>query len=149
MKLRLERFSKINRNVIFELSTNIEQFPKIMPKYFKSLKITSSNNSEIFVSEEINFLGFSLNVKTKHTVSPPEFHEIKILSGPLRNSIFSEKYVEVNNGTKIIIDVILEFSGFGKLFSIFGFFLERKINRVMDEFVASCEKQNSLFSSKG
>ena len=147
LKVCLERFSKINRDTIFALSTNIEEFPKIMPKYFKSLKITSSRDSELFVSEEINFLGFSFGVKTKHKIFSPNLHEIYILSGPLRNSVFSEKYEELKNGTKVIINVNLEFSGFAKLFSVFGFFLKPKINKVMDEFIISCEKQSPKFQS--
>lgn len=148
LKVCLERFSKINRDTIFALSTDIEEFPKIMPKYFKSLKIRSTSNSELFVSEEINFLGFSLCVKTRHKISPPNLHEIHILTGPLKNSVFSEKYDEFENGTKVTIHVNLEFNGFAKLFSLFGFFLERKINKVMDEFIISCEKQSLNFKSK-
>jgi len=148
LKICLERFSKIDRDTIFKLSTNIENFPKIMPKYFKSLKIKSSIDSEFLVSEKINFLGLSLNVTTKHTIVPPDFHEIHILSGPLKNSIFTEKYVEFNNGTKVTIEVILEFGRLRKLFSIFGFFLERKINKVMDEFIISCEKKSLAYKTK-
>ena len=148
LKVCLERFSKINRDTIFALSTNIEEFSKIMPKYFKSLKITSLSDSELFVSEEINFLGFSINVKTKHKISPPNLHEINILSGPLRNSVILEKYEEFKNGTKVMININLELNGFAKLFLIFGFFLERKINKVMDEFIISCENQSFNFKSK-
>ena len=148
LKVCLERFSKINRDTIFALSTNIEEFSKIMPKYFKSLEITSLSDSELFVSEEINFLGFSIRVKTKHRIFPPNLHEIYILSGPLRNSVFSEKYEDFKNGTKVTININLEFNGFAKLFSFFGFFLERKINKVMDEFIISCEKQSFKFKSK-
>ena len=144
LKVNLERFSKIDRDTIFKLSTDIEKFPKLMPKYFKSLKILSSSNSEFLVCEKINFFGMSINVNTKHKISPPSFHEIQILSGPLKNSIFSENYVEFNEGTKVTIKVILELSGFAKLFSFLGFLLESKINKVMDEFIASCEKKSLI-----
>ena len=47
-----------------------------------------------------------------------------------------------------MININLELNGFAKLFLIFGFFLERKINKVMDEFIISCENQSFNFKSK-
>lgn len=48
--------SNLKRDVLFQISTDIENFHKIMPKYFKSLKIISNSSNEIIVLESIDFL---------------------------------------------------------------------------------------------
>ena len=47
----------LNRDIIFKISTDVENFHKIMPKYFESLKIISNSPNEKIVLESINFLG--------------------------------------------------------------------------------------------
>jgi ribosome-associated toxin RatA of RatAB toxin-antitoxin module len=141
LKINLTRNSKLERDFIFKLSTDIENFSKLLPKYFQSLKITGSNNSELFVDEKITFLGRAFTVKTKHVIKKPDFHSIHILTGPLRGSSFVEMYESKSFGTKIIIDVHLKFNGLGRFFYLLSFFLHKQINKVMDEFILACESQ--------
>ena len=60
--------SSLNRDIVFKISTDVNNFHSIMPNYFKSLDIISEDKSGIVVSEKINFLGQTVNVKTKHYV---------------------------------------------------------------------------------
>ena len=66
LKIKLVRYSNLERDVIFDISTDIERFSKLLPKYFKSLQITKSCNSEYLVTEKISFLGKILETQTKH-----------------------------------------------------------------------------------
>ncbi len=147
LKINLIRNSKLERDLIFKLSTDIENFSKLLPKYFQSLKITDSNNSGLFVDEKINFLGKALTVKTKHVIKNPDLHSIHILTGPLRGSSFVERYESKSFGTKIIIDVNLKFNGLGRIFYFLSFFIHKQINKVMDEFVLACESQQKSIGS--
>lgn len=147
LKINLVRNSRLDRDFIFKLSTDVENFSKLLPKYFQSLKITGSNNSELFVDEKISFLGRTLTVKTKHLIKKPDLHSIHILSGPLRGSSFMELYESKSFGTKIIIDVNLKFNGFGRILYFLSFFIDKQINKVMDEFVLACEAQQDSISS--
>jgi ribosome-associated toxin RatA of RatAB toxin-antitoxin module len=147
LKKTLIRNSKLDRDFIFKLSTDVENFSKILPKYFQSLKITASNNSELPVDEKISFLGKTLTVKTKHLIKKPDLHSIHILTGPLRGSSFVERYASKSFGTKIIIDVNLKFNGLGNFFYFLSFFIHKQINKVMDEFVLACESQQDSISS--
>ena len=46
--------SNLDRDVIFNISTDVENFHKIMPKYFKSLKIISDSlNEKVDEAEEV------------------------------------------------------------------------------------------------
>ncbi len=141
LELKLIRYSNLDRSIIFGISTNIESFSKLLPKYFKSLQITNSYNSEYFVTEKISFLGKTLETQTKHVIKKPNIHEIHILTGPLRNSSFIEYYEDSKNGTKITIKVSLKFNGFFKLFLIFKPFFQRQMEKIMDEFLLACEQK--------
>lgn len=133
----------MDRDAIFSISINIENFSKLMPQYFKSLEITKKVNSVFFVDEKISFFTKGIKIKTKHVIKNPNIHEIHILSGPLQNSSFIEAYENSSAGTEITIIVNLNFNGIFKLFYLFKPLLENRINKIMDEFVSACELQNN------
>lgn len=147
LKINLVRNSKLERDFIFKLSTDVEHFSNLLPKYFQSLKITGSNNSELFVDEKISFLGRTIMVKTKHLIKKPDLHSIHILTGPLRGSSFVELYESKSFGTKIIIDVNLKFNGLSRILYFLSFFIHKQINKVMDEFVLACESRRDSIRS--
>jgi len=136
----LKKNSRANRSKLYSVSTNVENFSNLMPKYFKSIIIKKSIGNKIFVDEKIRFLGSFLDVKTKHVIIYPRIHEVYILSGPLRGSSFIESYDETSYGTNVMIYVSIKFNGVSKLFLPFGFLIKRQMARVMDEFLDSAEK---------
>lgn len=143
LEVELIRNTNLDRDFIFKLSTDIENFSKLLPKYFKSLTILESKNSEFLVEEKITFMGRSIVVKTKHVVRKPNFHSIQILNGLLKNSYFSELYEPSVSGTRITIDVKLKFNGILKFLFLFSFLIKNQINKVMDEFILACETQKN------
>ena len=142
LKFVISRKTKIEREKIFALSVNIEQFSNLMPRYFKSLKITKKVNANFFVDEEISFFSKGIKVKTKHVVKNPNIHEIHILSGPLKNSSFIENYEKSFTGTDVTIIINLNFNGIFKLFYLFNPLIEKRVNKIMDEFISACELKN-------
>ena len=143
----LERFSKLSQSNIFQISTDIENFCKIMPKYFKSLDVLEDSKYGILVNEKIHFLGIPIQIKTKHIVIYPDIHGIHILTGPLKGSSFVESYIEKDNGTMITIDVTLHFNNFFKLFPFLQNLVVKKMTKTMDEFVQCAEKSCPIISS--
>ena len=140
LKFVIKRETEVDRDKIFSLSTNIEQFPKLMPKYFKSLTIKEKRNSDFYVEEEILFLKNTFKVKTKHLIKSPNIHEIHILSGVFKNSSFIESY-EISNGrTQVIILVNLKFNGLFKFLYLFRSLIAHRISKTMDEFIFNCER---------
>jgi len=113
----------------------------MLPKYFKSLKIIKDNVHEKIVIETINFLGFSMKVKTKHLILPPNIHHVYILSGPLKGSSFIESYNPSKNGTDIVIDVALKFFGFFSGFNFINNYIFNQMLVVMNEFVSAAESK--------
>jgi len=142
--------SSLNRDIVFKISTDVNNFHSIMPNYFKSLDIISEDKSGIVVSEKINFLGQTVNVKTKHHVLPPNIHKVFILTGPLKGTSFFENYESSSSGTLILISVNLKINGFLKYIPFVKKILRKKMSHVMLEFINCAEKysiENKLSSS--
>ena len=139
--------SNLDCNTIFNISTDVENFHKIMPKYFKSLTVISSSLNEIIVSESIHFLGIKIKIKTKHVILKPNIHKVFILDGPVKGTSFIETYNSSLSGTDISILVDLKLNGILKLIPFLKFLLLKRMNFVMSEFITCAEiysKSNSF-----
>ena len=131
--------SNLERDLIFSISTDVENFHKIMPKYFKSLKIISDSLNEKIVLESIDFLGRKIKIKTKHIIVKPNVHKVFILTGPVRGTSFIETYDSTLSGTNISILVDLKLHGILKLIPFLKILVLKKMNSVMSEFIICAE----------
>ena len=131
--------SNLERDIIFAISTDVENFHKIMPKYFKSLKIISDSLNEKIVLESIDFLGRKIKIKTKHIIVKPNVHKVFILTGPVRGTSFIETYDSILSGTSISILVDLKLHGILKLIPFLKILVLKKMNSVMSEFIICAE----------
>ena len=131
--------SNLDRDIIFAISTDVENFHKIMPKYFKSLKIISDSLNEKIVLESIDFLGRKIKIKTKHIIVKPNVHKVFILTGPVRGTSFIETYDSTLSGTNISILVDLKLHGILKLIPFLKILVLKKMNSVMSEFIICAE----------
>ena len=131
--------SNLERDIIFAISTDVENFHKIMPKYFKSLKIISDSLNEKIVLESIDFLGRKIKIKTKHIIVKPNVHKVFILTGPVRGTSFIETYDSTLSGTNISILVDLKLHGILKLIPFLKILVLKKMNSVMSKFIICAE----------
>jgi|TARA_B110000438_G_scaffold202885_1_gene194549 hypothetical protein len=137
--------SNLERDIIFEISTDVENFHKIMPKYFKSLKILGTSINEKIVLESINFLGRNIEIKTKHVILKPNVHKVFVLTGPAKGTSFIETYNSRMNGTDISILVDLKLNGLLKFIPFLNILILKRMNSVMSEFIVCAESySNSL-----
>ena len=131
--------SKLNRDLIFKISTDVENFHKVMPDYFKSLKIISDSSNEKIVLEYLDFLGRQIEIKTKHVIIPPNLHKVLILTGPAKGTSFVETYDSNSSGTDISIEVNLQLNGILKFVPFLRILLLKKMDSVMSEFIICAE----------
>jgi len=131
--------SKLNRDLIFKISTDVENFHKVMPDYFKSLKIISDSSNEKIVLEYLDFLGRQIEIKTKHVIIPPNLHKVFILTGPAKGTSFVETYDSNSSGTDISIEVNLQLNGILKFVPFLKILLLKKMDSVMSEFIICAE----------
>ena len=145
-KFNLVQKSNLNRDLIFKISTDVENFHKVMPEYFKSLKIIQNSSNEKIVLESIDFLGRKIEIKTKHVIIQPNLHEVFILTGPAKGTSFIEKYESNPTGTDISISVDLKLNGFLKFIPFLKLLLLKKMNSVMSEFIVCAESYSKSVS---
>ena len=131
--------STLEPDKIFQISTDVENFHKIMPKYFKSLKIISDSSNEKIVLESIIFLGKKIDIKTKHVIIEPNIHKVFILSGPAKGTSFIETYNSNSIGTEILIIVDLKLNVILRLIPFLKIYLLKRMNSVMSEFIVCAE----------
>ena len=131
--------SNLDRDILFKISTDVENFHKIMPKYFKSLKIITNSLNEKVVLESIHFLGRKIKIKTKHVIIKPNIHKVFILTGPVRGTSFIETYDSILSGTSISILVDLKLHGILKLIPFLKILILKRMNSVMSEFIICAE----------
>ena len=131
--------SNLDRDSIFKISTDVENFHKVMPEYFKSLKIINNVSNETIVLESILFMGRKIEIETKHVIIQPNLHKVFILSGPAKGTSFIETYASNSVGTDISVEVNLKLNGILKLIPFLKIFLLKKMNSVMSEFVICAE----------
>ena len=55
-KFEFVKIVNVNRDLIFEISTNYENFTKILPNYFEKLEIVKKSEKNTKIYETINFL---------------------------------------------------------------------------------------------
>ena len=110
-KFHFEKLVKAERNKVFEIVTNVENFHKTLPKYFPSIRIKSKRNDTTVVEEHVRLAGLELVMMTKHITRYPELHEVFVIGGDAKGSHIIERYQSILTGTKIIVDVELKLSG--------------------------------------
>jgi len=141
-KFTFEKIIKAERQKVFDTVTNFEEFEKILPKYFPSIRIRSVRGNTAVVEEHVRLAGKEIVMMAKHVTKYPEIHEVFVIGGDAKGSHIIEKYESIPEGTKIIVEA--DFKLQGKL-KIVGFFGKNKIkesfSKIMDEFAKIAEEE--------
>lgn len=139
-KITFEKIINAERDKVFEIVTNYEEFQNTMPQYFPSIRIRSTRDNTAVVEEHLNLAGKELVMMTKHVKHPPKLHEVFVIGGDGKGSTITEKYESIPNGTKVTIEADLKLKG---ILKIAGFFGKKKIldslSKIMDEFAKIAE----------
>jgi len=136
-KFQFRKIVDIERDKIFQISTDYENFTKVLPAYFKELKIVEKKENTTIIQEKIEFLGRTVDVLTEHVVDLPDRHIVRMLDGQAKGSVFDERYEIDGDKTKITINVDFVLHGGLKILGMFAKGkIKQSMNMVMDEFVS-------------
>jgi hypothetical protein len=141
-KINFIKIIKADRDKVFEIYTNFNDFQKTLPQYFPSIRVRSVRDDVSVVEEHIKIAGKELIMMTKHVTKPPELHEVFVIGGDAKGSHIIEKYEKVPQGTKITVDADLKLDG---ILKFAGFFRKDKIKKgfakILDEFAKIAERK--------
>ena len=143
-KFQFTKTVDVQRDLIFQISTDYQSFTKILPNYFKELKIIEESGNRTKIQEKLQFLGRTVDVLTEHIVEKPNRHIIRMLDGQAKGTIFDEMYEVDGKKTKITINVDFVLHGKLKLLAALAKAkIKQNMNVVMDEFVNYAKSQSN------
>ena len=67
-KFQFTKTVDVQRDLIFQISTDYQSFTKILPNYFKELKIIEESGNRTKIQEKLQFLGRTVDVLTEQIV---------------------------------------------------------------------------------
>ena len=139
-KTIFEKIAKADRKKVFELTTNYENFQKILPQYYPSVRIISVRGNVSVVEEHLRIGGRELVMMVKHVIDEPILHEIFIIGGDVKGTHIITRYESISHGTKMTLEVDWKLKGIMKLVDFFG---KNKISdeysKIIDEFIVIAE----------
>ena len=136
----LEKTVNAQRESVFEVFSNFENYQQLVPQHFPSVRIRSVRGDISVVEEHLNFVELELLIMAKHVLKKPILHEIFVIGGDVKGSHIKQEFIELENKTKILVDVDLKFKGKMKISSIFGKnTFEQDYGKILDDFAKIVE----------
>jgi len=124
----------IERDEIFDVMSDLKNYPKILPDNILSLNILNQTENTIIAEEEVTERGISTKLLVKHTIIPKETHSMEILEGDAKGSIFYVLFQDHDEGTKLTLETELHLRG--KLIPI-GIFTKYNLESAVDTIITN------------
>ena len=139
-KFTVDKLVHTKRKIIFDILSNFENFQKILPQHFPSIRVRSTRGNISVVEEHLMLGNKELVIMAKHVIQEPSLHEIFVIGGDAKGSHIYQQFIEHSEGTKIVVDVDLKLSGKMKLSGLFGNGnLEENYSKILDDFIKIAE----------
>ena len=111
----LEKIIHAKRKDVFKIFSNYDNYEKLIPQYFPSIRIRSVRGNTAVVEEHLKLGDLELVLMSKHVATPFVLHEVYVIGGKSKGSYIKQEFVEIPGGTKILIDVDLKLTGLMKI----------------------------------
>jgi coenzyme Q-binding protein COQ10 len=139
-KFSLEKTVRAKRETVYEILSNYENYQKLIPQHFPSVRVRSVRENISVVEEHMNFGDKELVIMAKHVTEKPVLHEVFVIGGDIKGSRIKQQFIEISEGTKIIVDVDLKLKGKMKMSSMFGKNrFEEEYSKILDDFIKIAE----------
>ncbi len=139
-KFSLEKIVYAKRKIVYEKLSNYENYQKLIPQHFPSVRVRSVRGNISVVEEHLNLGDLELVIMAKHVTTEPVLHEVFVIGGDIKGSYIKQQFIEVSEGTKIIVDVDLKLKGKMKMSSMFGKNkFEQDYAKILDDFAKIAE----------
>jgi len=139
-KFSLEKIVKAKKETVYEILSNYENYQKLIPQHFPSVRVRSVRGNISVVEEHMNLGDKELVIMAKHVTEEPVLHEVFVIGGDAKGSYIKQQFIEIIEGTKIIVDVDLKLKGKMKISSMLGKNkIEQEYDKILDDFIKIAE----------
>jgi len=140
LKFSLEKIVKAKRETVYERLSNYENYQKLIPQHFPSVRVRSVRGNVSVVEEHMNLGNRELVIMAKHVTEEPILHEVFVIGGDAKGSHIKQQFVENSEGTKIIVDVNLKLKGKMEMSRLLGkSTFEQDYTKILDDFAKIAE----------
>jgi len=135
-KFSLEKTVNAKRETVYERLSNYENYEKLVPQHYPSVRVRSVRGNVSVVEEHMNLGDMELIIMAKHVTKEPVLHEVFVIGGDAKGSHIKQQFIEISEGTKIIVDVDFKLKGKMKISSMLGKNkIEQDYAKILDDFV--------------
>jgi len=139
-KFSLEKIVNAKRKIVYERLSNYENYEKLIPQHFPSVRMRSVRGNVSVVEEHMNLGDRELVIMAKHVTKDPVLHEVFVIGGDAKGSHIKQQFIETSQGTKIIVDVDFKLKGKMKISSMLGKNkIEQDYAKILDDFAKIAE----------
>ena len=135
VKFYLEKIIEARRDLVYSIFSDYENYEKILPSYFPSIRIRSVRGNVAVVEEHMNLGNHELIIMAKHVTEFPVTHDVFVIGGDAKGSHIQQRFIEIPEGTKVLIDADFKLKGKMKISSLLGKDnLKQDYAKILDEF---------------
>ncbi|MFB5632496.1 MAG: polyketide cyclase, partial [Nitrosopumilus sp.] len=98
-----EKISSASRDSVYKVFSDYENYQKISPQFFPSIRIRSVRDNVAVVEEHLILGDDELVIMAKHVTDEPVLHDVFIIGGDAKGSHIQEQFIETPQGTKILV----------------------------------------------
>ncbi|MFB5624007.1 MAG: SRPBCC family protein [Nitrosopumilus sp.] len=139
-KFSLEKIVNANRDTVFQIFSNYEHYQKLVPQHFPSVRVRSIRGNVSVVEEHLILGDIELLIMAKHVSEEPILHDVFVIGGDVKGSHIKQEFIELEKGTKVLVDVDLKFRGKLMISNIFGRRdFKEDYSNILDDFVKIAE----------
>ena len=136
-KITFEKIVNSPPDKVFDIISNFENYEKLFPDYYPSIRIKSVRDESSLVVEHLKLHDKEFVIMAKHFNDPPHKHEMRVVGGDIKGSYIIEKIIPFELETKIIVEAEINT---GKRFSILkNVNYEKALENLYDEVVTVIE----------
>ncbi|QDI88191.1 polyketide cyclase [Candidatus Nitrosopumilus sp. SW] len=135
-----EKTCSSDRNTVYKIFSDYENYQKTFPKFFPSIRIRSIRDNVAVVEEHLNLGDDELVIMAKHVTDEPVLHDVFVIGGDAKGSHIQEQFIETPHGTKILVNVDLKLKGKMKIGSMFSKNrYQQNYEEIIDNFIKIAE----------
>ena len=135
-----QKISSASRDDVYKVFSDYENYQKISPEFFPSIRIRSVRDNVAVVEEHMNLGDDEFVIMAKHVTDEPVLHDIFIIGGDAKGTHIQEQFIETPEGTKILVDVDLKLKGKMKLGGMFSKNkYQENYEEILDNFIKIAE----------